>query len=286
MIVLPILALAPCLILPADAERITAGDLAAASPAFANLAADTVLGFAPAPGVMRRWSAAELRRLAGRLGASPLPTEEICVERPVAALDPARLTAALQAALPEAEIRILDFSRQAVPEGILEFPRSGLRRSGGGTVWNGFVRYGGGRRFAVWAKVEVRAHQPVVVAAVDLRPGQPVAADQIRLEQRAGFPASGYVETIESVVGLEPRRTIRAGSPVPTTALASPPQVRPGDTVRVTVESGATRLELDAQAEGAAAAGQRVALRNPVSHRLFFAQVEGKGRASARQGKP
>ncbi|MGC8795065.1 MAG: hypothetical protein ACP5U2_16915, partial [Bryobacteraceae bacterium] len=53
-----------CLAIPG--ERVTAADLAAVEPAFARLAPGTVLAWAPAPGVRRILSAAELARLAAR----------------------------------------------------------------------------------------------------------------------------------------------------------------------------------------------------------------------------
>ena len=277
---------AACVAVAAMADQITAGDLAASSPAFASLAADTPLAWAPAPGVQRLLRAAELRRMAERLGVGPPPARDACVERPVAPLDPARLLSTLESALPGARLQLLDYSRQPTPQGALEFPRAGLRREGGGAIWDGYVRYAGNRRFAVWAKLEVRAANPAVVAVEDLQPGQPLEAGQLRVETREGFPESGFVPAVAEAVGKQLRRAIRAGAAVPAWALEEPPAIRRGDTVQVTVWSGAAHFELEALAESAAAAGQRVSLRNPVSHKLFFARAETGDRASIGQEKP
>lgn len=288
MVFLPI-ALAACLAIQAASDSIAAGDLASSSPAFATLPPDTVVGWAPAPGVTRTLAAAELRRLAARLGAAGTPDADLCVERRVVPLDPVRLREALQAQLPDAKIEILDFSRQAVPEGPLEFPLSGLRRAAragtGPAQWSGFVRYAGHRRFTVWAKVRVRVMAPVVIAAEDLQARHPIEAAQLRLETREAFPAEGLVRTIEAAVARLPRHTIRAGAVLPIEELDPAPAVTRGDTVKVEVWSGATHLELEGLAEGAAAVGQSVAIRNPVSKRRFLARVEGQGRASVGREK-
>jgi len=273
------LAGAACLAVNPASDRVVAADLAPASAAFSILAPDTVVAWAPAPGVERVFRVAELRRLAARLGATPAPEKDLCVTRPVAPLDGARILAALRKQLPGAGIRILDFSRQPAPEGALEFPLSGWRR--GSPYWNGFVRYAGGRRFAVWARVEARVTAPAVVAAEDLRPGVPIAAAQLRLETqtRDGAPEAGLARNIEDAVGLQPLRLIRAGSALPAAQLAAPPEVARGDLVRVAVSSGTAHLELEGRAESAGSKGQRIAVRNPLSKRLFFARVESRGRA-------
>ena len=125
------------------------------------------IALAPAPGVQRVFRLAELRRLAARWHVEVRPNSEVCVERPVKPLDPARLLDAMQRQLPQARIEILDYSRTAAPEGELEFPLSGLRMTPAGGLWNGAVRYAGTRRFAVWAKVDVTVAEPRVVAAED-----------------------------------------------------------------------------------------------------------------------
>src|SRR5690242_13021394 len=90
-------ALAGCLAVSAHSDRVTAGDLAPATPALASLPADTVVAWAPAPGAQRLFSAAELKHLAERLGAAePAPVGDVCVERRVEPLDAARVLTELR----------------------------------------------------------------------------------------------------------------------------------------------------------------------------------------------
>src|SRR5205807_1182096 len=97
----------------------------------------------------------ELRGLALRFQLAETPAGEICVARPVAPVDPARVIAAMQAAMPHARIEMIDYSRQPAPEGELDFSPAGLRGTTASAVWTGAVRYAGNRRFSIWAKVKV-----------------------------------------------------------------------------------------------------------------------------------
>jgi flagella basal body P-ring formation protein FlgA len=272
---IPLLALAACVAVPAASDKIVAGDLAPFSPAFANVNPAAFIGWAPAPGVRGIFSVAELRRTAARLGAPAVPDTPLCVERATAPLEPARILAAIQSQIPRGEIQLLDFSRALAPEGELIFPPNGLHRSAGAAYWSGYVRYATGRRFAVWAKVAMAV--PAVVAAVDLQPGRPVEAGQLRVENRAEL--SG-LEPIEPVVGKCPRRLIRAGTAILPQWLEAAPAIVRGDAVTVEVQSGAAHLTLDGRAETSAAVGQRITVRNPETEKRFFARVEAKGRVS------
>ena len=274
-------ALAACLAVSAVSDHVRAGDLALASQAFAALDPETVIGLAPAPGVRRVFSAAELRRIAARLGAQPAPETDLCLERKTAPLDPARLLAALQAEAPDVELTLLDFSRTPAPEGELGFPRSGLRRAPGGVYfWNGWIRYAGGRRFSIWVKLAAHTQTPVVVAAVDLESGRAIEAAQVRLETRDEPFASRFAGTLGQAIGKAPRRPVRAGTALESRWLEQPPEVARGDTVKVDIWSGAAHLRLDARAESAAAAGQPVQVRNPATQKKFLARVESKGRVT------
>jgi flagella basal body P-ring formation protein FlgA len=273
------LALAACLLLRPDADTIQTGDLAPASSSLRQLPPDIVLAPAPAPGMPRIFHAAELRRLELRLGASPVSAEDLCIGRPMAPLEPARILEAMRRQLPEGQIDLLDFSRRLAPQGTLEFPLSGLRR-GSAVYWDGFVSYGGRQRFAVWAKVRVRLTARVVVAAETLAAGRPVSAAQLREVERDVPPRSGLIQKIEDAVGKQPRRSIRVGTMLLPDDLERTPDVARGDRVTVEVWSGRAHLELDARAETAGSAGERVAVQNPNSKQRFFARVEGKGRVS------
>jgi flagella basal body P-ring formation protein FlgA len=292
MMALMLLAAAGAGCVRVEGDRILAREMARAWPAFSQVAPDILLGYAPVPGARRIFSLAELARLAARHGVAPPPEAPVCFERPMTALRRERVLEAMRATLelPEARIDIVELSRYPVPEGELVFARSGLRAPGRGAppgtpvLWRGSVLYGGGRRFAVWARVVVTAPLRRVRAAQALPAGRVIEAGQLRVVEEEGFPISGReAVAIEDVAGLRPRRTIPSGAAIPLALLERPPQVERGDRVRVKV-LGPVRLEFMARAESDGAQGQIVTVRNPKSRRTFQARVAGRGEVEVKAG--
>jgi flagella basal body P-ring formation protein FlgA len=275
------LTIAGCIAVNAGTDRISVRDLLPAFPGLPESAGDAVAGFAPAPGVRRIFTLAELRRVAARLQITAIPEREICFERTVAPLEPNRLLAAMQKSMPQAHIEVLGCSRQPAPEGKLEFPAGGLRQTGNGEFWTGSVRYGGGRHFTIWAKVRVRVASPRVVATSDLPAGRALEAGQLHLETDEAFPGAGEVfDSVKPLVGRVLRRAVRRGTILRPQWLDVPKDIARGDTVRVEVRSGSARLEMQAVAEAGGSAGQSITVRNPQSKKIFRARVEGKGKVS------
>src|SRR2546428_5113007 len=111
-------AIAACL--PVEGDRILMRDLAAAIPAFSDIDASESIGFAPAPGARRRFSAGELDRLAARKGVA-LQSEPVCFERKMEALTTDRVLQALRESLPKtAQMELIEFHPAEVPKGALE----------------------------------------------------------------------------------------------------------------------------------------------------------------------
>lgn len=281
MMPLAAFAVTSCLAVSAGADQILAKDFAAAIPGLTVPAPEVPVAFAPAPGVQRVFRVPELRRMAERFGWNGEPEQDVCAERPVLPPDPARFLAAMRKTMPQAEITILDYGRQPLPSGELEFQANGLRPGGTDALWTGHVRYAGNHRFAIWARVKVLVPVTRVIATVDLAPGRAIATDEVRTETRPEFPPSvrPFVSS-EGVIGKWPRAAIRAGTAIRAGLLQNPKEVNRGDTVTVEVASGAAHLELEAVAEAAGAVGETISVLNPESHRYFQARVEGKGRVS------
>ncbi len=279
--ILPALLALACLAVSPGSDHILVRDLAPAFPSLESAAPETPVALAPAPGVARVFRVAELRSLAVRLNLPAPPDREICVTRPVSTPDPAKLLAAMRKELPQATIEILEFSRQPIPEGEIEFPVRQLRRGAGGVLWLGSVHYGGSHRFTIWARVKVLVAVERVLAVGDLPSGQPIRAAQLTIQTRQEYPASEpFARSIDQVAGKWPRLPIRAGTPVRTDLLENPREIMRGETVRVEVRDGGAHLELEATAEGSGAFGEIISVLNPISKKRFPARVEGKGRVS------
>lgn len=275
------LTFAACLALSPGSSQILARDLAPAWPALGALAPDTPLALAPMPGVARIFRPLELHQLAVRWHLSQAPGTQLCVARPVKTLSHERLLEAMRRSWPTAAIEILDFSRQPAPDGLLEFPKSALRREAGAALWTGWITYAENLRFRVWARVRITESVPRVVATADLQPGRPVTASQVSAVTRQEFPiGEPYARSLAEVIGLWPRHPIPAGAALRTDQLTEPKVVAMGDTVEVEVHNGGAVLKLEGEAESAGAVGEIISVRNPSSHQLIRVRVAGPGKAT------
>jgi flagella basal body P-ring formation protein FlgA len=279
-------AIAGCLALGAGSERVTAADLAPAFKGLDSVPPATVLSFAPEPGIERVFHLPELRRIAAQFHLPEAPEDEICIARTVAPLEPATLLAAMQKEVPGAKITILDFSRQAAPQGETVFRRSGLRpNSVAGATWFGAVRYAPSREFTIWAKVTVTAQVSHVVAKRDIAPGQRIEPEDIGIETREEFPspqpaaasAQAVATSAGAVTGKSSRVAIHAGAVVRPEILESFKDVRQGDIVEVEVQDGSAHLKFEARAAAAGSVGDAIPVRNPASGKRFVAKVQSKG---------
>jgi flagella basal body P-ring formation protein FlgA len=275
------LALGACVPIDAPQEHIRAADFARALPAWEVVAPDLPMALAPAPGVQRVVRIPELRALAARWNVQPDSLREVCFVRPVAPVPPEQMVEAMRKQLPEARIDVIETSRLPAPAGPIQFPRSGLR----GAYWFGYVAFGSGHRFTIWARVNVTIDVKRIVASADLNPGEPIDSTQLHIELRTsawGVTAAMPLDSPDEIAGWIPRRHIPAGTVIERQWLEAPKIIHRGDPVKVDVLAGATMLHLDAIAAGAGALGDIIPVQNPDSKRQFRARVEAKGRVSVK----
>jgi len=274
----PLPAIVACIALAAGVDQVRVRDL------FGGVD-DSAVALAPAPGVQRRFDFVELRRIALRLRL-PEPEREVCVERPVAPLAPERILEAMRAVLPGARIELLDYTRQPVPEGALEFAPAGLHQAQATALWTGWIRYGGRHRFAVWARVKVSVSAPRVVALSNLPPGRPIDPAALTVETRDEFPtAEASITTVAEAAGMLARRAIRAGTAIRSGWLEPPKAIARGETVQVEVRQGGAVLQIPGQAQASGTVGQTILVLNPMSNKKFPARVEAPGKVSAGGGR-
>jgi flagella basal body P-ring formation protein FlgA len=269
--------------LPVESDRIRIADLAAAFPAFAQSDMAESIGFAPAPGSQRRYSAGEMNRLAARKGVAA-PLAAVCFERKLEALTRERVLEALRNSLPEgAGLELIEFGQAQVAKGSIEFLRSGLTRAPAAAprdpmIWRGRAKYGVAQSIPVWAKVRVWISRPAVLAVQDLAVGEPIHAQHVRLESIATGPFSGdAIVSMEQVVGMTPRRPIRAGKVVPRSALEAPVDVTRGEMVGAEASYGAAFLKFEVRAEASGRTGDSIPVRNVGSGKTLRARVMRKG---------
>jgi hypothetical protein len=142
-----------------EADRIVIGDLAGAVPEFRNADPGVPIGYSPVPGATRLLSAAEIGRLAVVHNVELPASVSACFKRKVQTLSPEAILKVMKAALPEAFVELIEFSRSPVPVGEIEFPAVRLGRPPAGNpdapvLWRGAVK-DTHRSYPVWARVKV-----------------------------------------------------------------------------------------------------------------------------------
>jgi flagella basal body P-ring formation protein FlgA len=276
---------------PVQDDRIYARDVAAAIPAFAGVAADFALGYAPAPGTRRVFKGDALKRLALNQGVAAEVMEavpDVCFERAMETLQAAEILEAMRSAWsgPNVRLELRSFSPQIAPRGTVVFPRTGVQLPAtsdpqADVLWHGYVVYGNNRRFSVSARARITTTTTRVVAVADLAAGAPVREDQVRLESFDTFALDDRpARHLEEVVGYVPRAQIREGSTVLRSQLRRAPEVTRGDVVQVEVTAGAARLMLEGRAQADGVTGKTILVKNLASGKDFRARVTGKGMVS------
>ncbi len=273
-----------------DRGVVVASDLTGAVPSFSQADPALFIAYAPSPGVTRLLSAATLS-MAARKGNIPdldIPAQGVCVERKVRILREQELRTAMTSSLhdDQAQLTIVDYSRMAVPDGTLAFPLAGLNappwaEPDAPVLWRGHVAYDRSSSVQVWAKVRITAPRTICMAARDIVAGAAVARDQVAFVQVRAFPfrSAAALTGTEQIAGRVARRRIEAGQEITADELVLPPDVRAGDTVRVTVVSGNALVRLDAVAASGGRKGDSIVVQNPTSHTNFRAVVDGKDSA-------
>lgn len=282
----------PCAALESD--HITGKDLARAIPEFSTMPPETVLSVSPLAGSRRTFHAEEISALAGRYSIKLESPKEACFEWTLEPLDRGRAIEAMLKSLgvPDAHIEIAEALLDRVPQGQIEFPREALGKPASfdqpsPVLWRGSISYGGGRRFAIWARVRITAPVKVIVAAEPLKVGQQIHAQQVKIVGKSRFPnLQDSAPALEQVAGMLPLHSIPAGGEVRFDNLIRPNDVSRGDLVAIEVRSGRTRLTFSGRAESAGHTGDMIAVRNPESNKIFRARVCAPGRAMVEAAVP
>lgn len=119
----------------------------------------------------------------------------------------------------------------------------------------------------------------VPVAISRLLPDALLQPADLRMARvRATTLTSDVVRSPDQVLGMELRRPIPAGQPLPISDLVRPPLVRRGSTVQVELVMGALSVSGQATAMETGAEGQRIRVQNTTSRALIMSEVIGPNR--------
>ena len=133
--------------------------------------------------------------------------------------------------------------------------------------------------WTLYVTVTVAARLPVVVAARALLPGQPIGPGDVRLALTpvALFAGREVYSDPAQLLGTIPLVGVAAGGIVAQSAIAQPVVVKAGQTVEVTVVSGAVSVSVTAVADETGRVGDTILLTNQASGRRFTAFVTTAG---------
>jgi len=276
---------AACVIV--DRSSVTAGDLASVVPEFRLIRADRRLLWAPVPGLTRLLSGPEVQQLAAKESLTIPAGTTVCLQRRTVLFSEEQVVAALRERLPAgAELRLVDYCRLPVMPGRLRFASRPLMRNAGGRPelhWKGVVIDDDQRTAPFWAVVQVLISRPVVRAVRLIPVNAIVAGDDLEeTVERSSLIDSAPQLRLADLVGKEARRRIDAKQVIQLAWLREPLLIRKGQAVRVMVESGQTRLGLDARALNGGNRGETLLVKSEESGRMFRAQVTGPGMVAVR----
>ena len=124
----------------------------------------------------------------------------------------------------------------------------------------------------------------VVVPVHDIARGAVITESDLTYSVAPGDVMSGLATSARDVVGLETRRTLRAGETLRLQDLRHPVMVAKGSTVTMVFEAPGIVLTATGRAMSEGGIGETVTIQNPVSFRQISGIVTGPGQVSAQVG--
>jgi flagella basal body P-ring formation protein FlgA len=188
----------------------------------------------------------------------------------------------LGSAASDARIRILEFSRNSIVPGRVEFPLTGaspplLNQPDRPFLWRGRVVGQLGEDSLCWARVQVTIARKTVRLRIALLAGQVVKASDLEsLEIEACPLVTPKDEEISEYAGLSVKRSLPAFAFLNKNLVETPPLVRRGNVVHVIAIAGQARITFDGEAHSDGYLGQSIQVTNVHSGRSFFGSVSGE----------
>jgi flagella basal body P-ring formation protein FlgA len=124
----------------------------------------------------------------------------------------------------------------------------------------------------------------VVVPSHDIARGQVIGESDMTYTLINGQVMAGIASSLGDVVGLETRRTLRAGETLRLSDLRHPVLVAKGSTVTMVFEAPGVVLTATGRAMSEGGMGETVTIQNPATYRQISGVVVGPGQVQAQAG--
>lgn len=183
--------------------------------------------------------------------------------------------------LPHAELR---FTSQWVPENIV-LPVGDIKYS----VTPSKPGILGSSSFSILFKIDdktvktctirgkLEAMAEVATAAVTIRKGSLITKDQVELIRQDISKLNSPYTAIESVIGLQAKRTIRVGRAIETRVVEPPAVIRKGEVVKIVASRGPLQISANGIAVMDGRPGEFIRVKNLSSSKLVYCQVDSPG---------
>jgi flagellar basal body P-ring formation protein FlgA len=251
---------------------------------------DRALGRGPAPGARITVGAAQLEAIARDFGVDwrvRSGNERVMLERPAALVEPARIRAALEAALRSAGAPETTRIEAPLPAGIqvpagapprLTVAELAWDRAGGRFTAMLSVDAGEGepQRFRLSGEAQVLVRSAVLTHRV--RAGERLREEDVAMAAvpEASLRGGGPLEP-RALVGQALRHEVRPGQALLAADIVSVPLVVRGGEVRMRLAAGGIEVIALGRALEGGGAGDRIRVSNPASRAVLLAEVTGEG---------
>lgn len=156
------------------------------------------------------------------------------------------------------------------------FRNPGNRRGGRSTVG---VRCTGSQPWTIYASVQVESRATALALARSMGRGDRIQAqDLTETEINLAELPHGHYSDAERLIGMQLRRSVRAGEILSPLLVAAPNLVTRGETVMVTAAAGGTQVTMQGEALDSGALGDRIRVRNNRSDRVVEGEIVERGR--------
>ncbi len=135
------------------------------------------------------------------------------------------------------------------------------------------IRCHGPKPWSIYVGVTVNIFKDVVVSVRTMARNSIITDNDIQLKRMSINHLSGaYIEDAKKIIGLQLTRPLQINTPVLTSMLKKPIEIRRGDKVRLVARSTSFAVSMEGEALTDAAIGDKIRVRNSRSRRV----IEGK----------
>ena len=126
-------------------------------------------------------------------------------------------------------------------------------------------------------RADIEAFAPVAIAAGDLRRGTILTEQDVNMAEMDLSEVRDPYFDLADLLGKKLRRTLRNGQPITQLDAVTPPLIKRGETVTISVHKGALLLTARGEARENGAAGDFIKVRNVGSQKDILCRVTASG---------